>query len=175
MEVLFPFGHGLSYTTFSVSRLRTDKDRIKESESLTVSVDVTNTGNRAGKELAQLYVAPKGGTVIRPVRELKCTVYVESETVIPKVYTMNSSLGGIFADPEAKAVFENAMSQMSEGTGTFLGAESSQQGAEAISGEMIAAMMEGMPLRQMLSFMPGMTKEGLKTVLSELNQQQVLI
>jgi len=40
---------------------------------------------------------------------------------------------------------------------------------------MIAAMMEGMPLRQMLSFTPGMTKEGLKTVLSELNQQQVLI
>ena len=83
---------------------------------------------------------------------------------------MNTTLGEIFADPEAKAVFEQTMAQNSDGTGTFLGGGESQQGAEAISGEMIAAMMEGMPLRQMLSFMPGMTKEGLKDVLAELNR-----
>lgn len=48
-----------------------DKKEFKESEKLLVSVDVTNTGACTGKEVVQLYVAPKGGTIIRPVRELK--------------------------------------------------------------------------------------------------------
>lgn len=71
MEVLFPFGHGLSYTTFAYRNLTVEKKRFRESEALRVSVDVTNTGSRAGKEVVQLYVAPKRGTVIRPVRELR--------------------------------------------------------------------------------------------------------
>ena len=71
MEVLFPFGYGLSYTTFSYGNLTLDKKEFKESEKLLVSVDVTNTGACTGKEVVQLYVAPKGGTIIRPVRELK--------------------------------------------------------------------------------------------------------
>ena len=71
MEVLFPFGYGLSYTTFSYGNLTVDKKEFKESEKLLVSVDVTNTGACTGKEVVQLYVAPKGGTIIRPVRELK--------------------------------------------------------------------------------------------------------
>ena len=69
MEVLFPFGYGLSYTTFSYGNLTVDKKEFKESEKLLVSVDVTNTGACTGKEVVQLYVAPKGGTIIRPVRE----------------------------------------------------------------------------------------------------------
>ena len=68
MEVLFPFGYGLSYTTFSYGNLTVDKKEFKESEKLLVSVDVTNTGACTGKEVVQLYVAPKGGTIIRPVR-----------------------------------------------------------------------------------------------------------
>ena len=68
MEVLFPFGYGLSYTTFSYGNLTLDKKEFKESEKLLVSVDVTNTGACTGKEVVQLYVAPKGGTIIRPVR-----------------------------------------------------------------------------------------------------------
>lgn len=68
---MFPFGHGLSYTTFSYSNMKLDKTAIKDTESVTVSVDVTNTGNVFGKEVVQLYVCPPAGEVIRPVKELK--------------------------------------------------------------------------------------------------------
>lgn len=71
MEVLFPFGHGLSYTTFEYSNLRTDKDAMKDTDRVEVSVDIKNTGERAGREVVQLYVADKESTVIRPVKELK--------------------------------------------------------------------------------------------------------
>lgn len=77
MDVLFPFGHGLSYTTFEYSDLRTDKDRMKDTDSMKVFVDVTNTGKRAGKEVVQLYVADKESTVIRPVKELRDFAKVE--------------------------------------------------------------------------------------------------
>jgi beta-glucosidase len=70
-EVLFPFGYGLSYTTFKYSDLKLSRDSIKDTDTLTVSVKITNTGSTAGKEIVQLYVAPKGGTVIRPLKELK--------------------------------------------------------------------------------------------------------
>ena len=71
MNVLFPFGHGLSYTTFEYSNLRLSAERIRDTETLTATVTVTNTGKRAGKAVVQLYVAPEGGEIIRPVRELK--------------------------------------------------------------------------------------------------------
>jgi len=71
MDVLFPFGYGLSYTTFEYSNLITDKQRFKDNETVTVSVDVTNTGKRYGKEVVQLYIADVKSTLIRPVRELK--------------------------------------------------------------------------------------------------------
>lgn len=71
MDVLFPFGHGLSYTTFTYGNLRLDKDSMKDNEILSVSVDVTNTGTMKGKEVVQLYVSPLNSSIIRPVRELK--------------------------------------------------------------------------------------------------------
>lgn len=72
MKVLFPFGHGLSYTDFVYSNVRLDKSSINDGELLTVWVDVTNSGTRAGKEVVQLYVKPpKSHMVIRPVHELK--------------------------------------------------------------------------------------------------------
>lgn len=77
MDVLFPFGYGLSYTTFAYSNLRLDKKTMKDTEELTVSVDVTNTGDRTGKEVVQLYVADKESTVIRPVKELRDFVKIE--------------------------------------------------------------------------------------------------
>ncbi len=68
---LFPFGHGLSYGTFSYDGLTLDRDRIAVGESLTVSVEATNTGERAGDEVVQLYIHQRHGRAARPVRELK--------------------------------------------------------------------------------------------------------
>ena len=77
MDVLFPFGHGLSYTTFEYSNLIVDKEKLKDTDTLRVTVDVTNTGTMAGKEVVQLYVADKESTVIRPVKELRDFAKVE--------------------------------------------------------------------------------------------------
>lgn len=72
MEVLFPFGHGLSYTSFLFSNLKVSQKRMDDTEELQVTVEVKNTGHCAGKEVVQLYVAaPEDGEVIRPVRELR--------------------------------------------------------------------------------------------------------
>ncbi|MCI9314773.1 MAG: glycosyl hydrolase [Lachnospiraceae bacterium] len=77
MDVLFPFGYGLSYTTFEYSDLTVDKEQLKDTDTLKVSVNVTNTGSMAGKEVVQLYVADKESTVIRPVKELRDFAKVE--------------------------------------------------------------------------------------------------
>jgi beta-glucosidase len=71
MDVLFPFGHGLSYTTFTYSNLQVNKSNITDKDRVTVSVDVTNTGSRAGKEVVQLYIRDVSSIVIRPEKELK--------------------------------------------------------------------------------------------------------
>lgn len=70
-QVLFPFGYGLSYTTFEYSNLKLDKTELKDNEELIVTVDVTNTGSMAGKEVVQLYIADKVSSVVKPVKELK--------------------------------------------------------------------------------------------------------
>jgi beta-glucosidase len=66
----FPFGHGLSYTTFGYSDLRLSAARIPTAGTLRVSVTVTNTGSREGAEVVQLYVHDEVGSVTRPVRQL---------------------------------------------------------------------------------------------------------
>lgn len=71
MPVLFPFGFGLSYTTFACSNLRLSGAKITDQEPLTATVTVTNTGSRAGKTVVQLYVGDRESTVLRPIRELK--------------------------------------------------------------------------------------------------------
>lgn len=68
---LFPFGHGLSYTSFTYSNLRLSSDRIEASGELTVLFDVANTGGRAGQEVVQLYVCDAVSSVVRPLKELK--------------------------------------------------------------------------------------------------------
>ena len=70
-EPLFPFGFGLSYTKFRYSNLRLSGKTLKPGQSLKLSVDVTNTGRREGKEAIQLYVRDVKATVDRPVKELK--------------------------------------------------------------------------------------------------------
>ncbi len=73
MDVLFPFGHGLSYTTFEYSDLKLSADAIRDTDTVDVTVTVKNTGKRAGKTVAQLYVGAPEGFVnaVHPVRELK--------------------------------------------------------------------------------------------------------
>lgn len=71
MDVLFPFGYGLSYTTFAYRDLRLDRTKLNEGETVSVQLTVTNTGNYAGQEVVQLYIAPPKGERFRPVRELK--------------------------------------------------------------------------------------------------------
>lgn len=68
---LYPFGFGLSYTSFTYSPVTLDKAKIRPGESLTVSVTVTNSGARDGEEVVQLYVRDLVGSVTRPVKELK--------------------------------------------------------------------------------------------------------
>src|SRR3989339_91288 len=68
---LYPFGYGLSYTTFEYSAPTLSKTNIKKDESLTVTVEVKNTGKFEGKEVVQLYIRDLVGSVTRPVKELK--------------------------------------------------------------------------------------------------------
>jgi len=68
---LYPFGYGLSYTTFKISNLQLSTPRISANSKVTVTVDVENTGRRAGDEVVQLYIRDLVATMTRPVKELK--------------------------------------------------------------------------------------------------------
>ncbi|MFZ1262022.1 MAG: beta-glucosidase BglX [Chitinophagaceae bacterium] len=68
---LFPFGYGLSYTSFSYSEIKLNKTSMKMNESITASVTITNTGKYDGEEVVQLYIRDLVGSITRPVKELK--------------------------------------------------------------------------------------------------------
>jgi beta-glucosidase len=70
-EPLYAFGHGLSYTTFAYKDLRTNADSVSATDTITVRVDVTNTGTRTGDEVVQLYVQHLGSAVERPRQDLR--------------------------------------------------------------------------------------------------------
>ncbi len=70
-EPVFPFGHGLSYTTFTYRNLKLSQESVANGQTVTVSVDVSNTGTRAGAEVAQMYIRDRVSSVTRPVMELK--------------------------------------------------------------------------------------------------------
>lgn len=70
-EPLFPFGYGLSYTTFNYGEVQLSKTELKGEETLAVTVPVTNTGRYAGEEVVQLYIQDPAASVSRPVKELK--------------------------------------------------------------------------------------------------------
>lgn len=71
IKPLFAFGHGLSYTDFGYGEAKAARTSMKENGTLSVSVDVTNTGDVAGKEVIQLYIGDNEASVVRPVKELK--------------------------------------------------------------------------------------------------------
>lgn len=225
MNTAFPFGYGLSYTTFEYSNLRVDKKEMTDQEMVQVSVNVKNTGKRSGKTVVQLYVGAPETEVIRPVRELRGfekifleageekTVtftlderafaywntaihdwYVEEETYnvmigedadkmclseeiivhgtreIPKTYSLNTCLGEFMRDPKAQAVMGPFMQGMSQNQAAVEMAEAQENDESGVvNQEMMAAMMEGMPLRQLLSFVPGITREMLEQMVDALN------
>jgi beta-glucosidase len=70
-EPLYPFGFGLSYTTFAYGEPKASKTKLKGDDKLTVSIIVTNTGSRAGEEVVQLYLRDVVASITRPVKELK--------------------------------------------------------------------------------------------------------
>lgn len=70
-EPLYSFGHGLSYTTFEYSNLKIESSKIKSDGKTKVTVDIKNTGNRKGDEVAQMYIRDEVSSVTRPVKELK--------------------------------------------------------------------------------------------------------
>ncbi|MBN1936336.1 MAG: glycoside hydrolase family 3 C-terminal domain-containing protein [Anaerolineae bacterium] len=77
VDPLFAFGYGLSYTSFAYRNLALDKTELKKGETLRVSVEVTNTGARAGTEIVQLYINDVYSSVTTPVKELKAFARVE--------------------------------------------------------------------------------------------------
>jgi beta-glucosidase len=70
-DPVYPFGFGLSYTTFQYGELKLDKAEMNSSGTITASIEVTNTGSRDGAEVVQFYIRDKVGSVTRPVKELK--------------------------------------------------------------------------------------------------------
>ena len=68
---LYPFGYGLSYTTYKYGKPTLSKDKINKNESVTISFDLTNTGKKDGTEIVQLYIRDEYGSITRPVKELK--------------------------------------------------------------------------------------------------------
>lgn len=83
----YPFGYGLSYTTFSYSDIRLNKTQLKPGETLEVSVTVTNTGKVAGEEVVQLYIRDLSADIARPVKELKGFEKIKIDTYGNKVVT----------------------------------------------------------------------------------------
>ena len=73
MDVAYPFGYGLSYTTFACSDLKISNENPTDKDTITVSVDVTNTGNMAGKEVVQLYVKDCTSSAIRPEKSSRAS------------------------------------------------------------------------------------------------------
>ena len=107
-EPLYPFGFGLSYSTFEYSNLKLDKSSMNIGESLTVSVNVTNSGNIDGEEVVQLYIRDLVASVTRPIKELKGfeKVFIKAgETKTVTFQLSNDELG--FYDYNGKYVVES--------------------------------------------------------------------
>ena len=104
---LFAFGHGLSYTTFSYSNLKMSSPMMKTNGTVTVSVDVKNTGNRKGAEVVQMYIRDDYSSVTRPVKELKGfkKIWLEPGQSQTVRFTISSELLS-FYDKDMKWVIE---------------------------------------------------------------------
>jgi beta-glucosidase len=132
---LFPFGFGLSYTTFSYSPLRLSAQRIGPDDTLQVSLEITNTGERAGQEVVQLYVRDEQARLERPEKELKAFTKVQLEPGEHKTVTLSIARDALayyddlarewVAEAGAFEVLVGASSQDIRATATFMLSESS--------------------------------------------------
>lgn len=114
---LFPFGFGLSYTTFKVENVRLTKKRISRKGSTRVMVDVTNTGKRAGSEVVQMYIRDRVSSVTRPVKELKGFQKVWLESGEKKTVTLEISSESLaFYDVHMSFVVEPGEFEIMVGT-----------------------------------------------------------
>lgn len=221
VQPLFPFGHGLSYTSFDYSDVKLSSKQIRDNEELEVQVTVTNTGERAGKETVQLYVRDVESSVNRPSKELKGfakvalepgqsetvtikldkrafayynvqlgdwhvetgdfelligrssadivlteTVHVTSTTVVPLIVHRNTTIGDLLNDPRKAEIAQTLLKQFEQGLGMSAEAASSEDGM----GDMFAAMMKFMPLRNLIAFSQGkFSEEMLDSLINQLN------
>jgi beta-glucosidase len=108
---LFPFGYGLSYTTFAYSNLRLSAPSVRAGATVTVSVDVRNTGDRAGDEVVQLYIRDDVASVAEPVKELKGFQRITLAAGEKRTVTFRLT-------PEAFALYDHDMRRVIE-PGTF--------------------------------------------------------
>ena len=88
-DPLYPFGYGLSYTTFNYEDMKLSSRSLKGNQTLTATVNVTNTGNRSGKEVVQLYIRDVVGSITRPVKELKGFQKIDLKAGETKTVTFN--------------------------------------------------------------------------------------
>jgi beta-glucosidase len=103
IPVLFPFGYALSYTTFEYSNAKVSAEKFKDVDGLTVTVDVTNTGKVAGKEIVQVYVHDQRSSLVRPEKELKGFAKVELQPGETKSVSMQLDFRAFaFYHPEYK-------------------------------------------------------------------------
>ena len=112
LPVNFPFGHGLSYTSFAYSNLSVDKEKLTDRETVTVSVDVSNMGTVAGKAAVQLYVRDVKSTVRRPLRELRDFAKVALQPCETKTVTFT-------LDKRAFAYYESKVQDFFVESGEF--------------------------------------------------------
>ncbi|TFG14689.1 MAG: glycosyl hydrolase [Promethearchaeota archaeon] len=108
VEPMFPFGFGLSYTTFELSNLQVSASKIEKSGSFTVSVDVTNTGSRKGAEVVQIYLSDDEATVERPPKELQGfdKVHLEPGETKTAVIELDQSAFEFYSEKQQKFVAE---------------------------------------------------------------------
>ena len=109
---LFPFGYGLSYTTFKLGKLKADKTSMTSDEKITFTIDITNTGSLAGAETVQLYISDKKCSVERPLKELKAFQKVKLQPGETKTVSLT-------IDQQALSFYNETLSQWTAEPGTF--------------------------------------------------------
>ncbi|HEY3994307.1 MAG TPA: glycoside hydrolase family 3 C-terminal domain-containing protein [Ktedonobacteraceae bacterium] len=141
VKTLFPFGFGLSYTTFNYDALSLSTPAIGPAETLSVSIDITNTGQRAGQEVVQIYIRDKAASVQRPEKELKAFAKVQLEAGERRTVTLSIGRDALayydilkrawVAEAGEFEVLVGSSSQDIHATSTFTLTESSRFGGPA--------------------------------------------